>query len=237
MGLAFGYGLGAFSFLGRGALVKFVMGLLGVLFFSLFSFASGSRQAQLNELYAVYNQRFDSSGKYHADPRKAEEFIKAQEAFVAKMVSEGALQQILVVENNYDAKLWVRLFVLQDENQKILTVYWDQGKYTDREVESYLRFRNLQALAEGLKFVPVFDTHAINIKGYYLAAETGGSLQFVYALNAKNKQYAAKNAFLLKEQNRWVLKTEDKKIVTKARLDVWTQWLPPNGGVKSIEFQ
>lgn len=198
---------------------------------------AGDRIAELRSLYMLYNERFDSQGKYRPDERKAEEFIKAQDAFAARMKAEGALQEVILAENSYDGQLWVRLYVFQDESQKILTLYSERGKYQDREVQSFLRFRDLASLEQGLNFVPVMDTHAITVKGFYMVPEKGGTLQLVYAVNIRKKQYAAKNLFLLREGTRWVLKTEQQKVVTKAWLDIWTQFLPPNGGVRSVDFK
>lgn len=198
---------------------------------------AGDRISELRSLYALYNQRFDSQGKYRPDERKAEEFILAQDSFAARMKAEGALQEVLLAENSYDGKLWVRLYVFQDESQKILTLYSERGKYQDREVESFLRFRDLASLEKGLNFVPVMDTHAITVKGYYMTPEKGGTLQLVYAVNIRNKKYAAKNLFLVREGARWFLKTEQQQVVTKAWLDIWTQFFPPNGGVRSVDFR
>lgn len=210
--------------------------VLGILLSVSLSLAQ-SRQADLNALYRLYNQRFDSQGKYHADSRKAEEFIQAQEAFVEKMKAQGALQEVLFVENSYERNLWVRLYVFQNESQSLLTVYWEQGQYQDREVRSFLRFRPLSDLETGLKYIPVMNTHAFVIKGFYMKPASGGSLQLIYARDIRREQFAAENLFLIKTGSKWGLQNQKQQPVRQAWIDVWVQYLPPNGGVRSIRLQ
>lgn len=195
------------------------------------------RYEDLNSLYSLYNQRFDSQGKYHPNDRKAEEFTAAQEKFAQVMKAQGALQEVLRVDNNFDSSLWVRLYVLQDEQGRIMTLYWEQGKYQDEEVRSFLRFRSLPSVSEGLKFIPVFETHAFTIKGFYLTPESGGVLQLIYSQNLRKMQMSALNLYLQKQAGMWGLLSEQQKRISRADIDVWTSLLPPNGGVGNIRCE
>lgn len=221
----------------QGRRMKNLILTLGLLLCASLSRAQ-SHQEDLNALYALFNQRFDSQGKYHADQHKAEEFIKAQEAFAEKMKAQGALQEVLFVENSFERNLWVRLFVLQSESQHLLTLYWEQGRYQDQEVRSFLRFRPLSSLESGLKFVPVMNTYAFVMKGFYMKPESGGSLQLIYASDIRREQFAAENLFLVKSGSGWILQTEKQhQTIHQAWIDIWVQYLPPNGGIRSIRLQ
>lgn len=204
---------------------------------SVFSeaFASDYR-SDLNALYSQYNQRFDAQGKYRPNQRLADEFTQAQEAFAARLKAEGALQEILFVENSFDQKLWVHLYVFRDEQNQLLTVYWEQGKYQDAEVRSYLRFRSLQSVETGLKFVPVMNTHAFTVKSSALNPEVGGALEIIYAENISQQSMRSQKLFLAKNDQRWSLYLDQNHPVSRAWIDVWIRLLPPNGGVRSLKL-
>lgn len=196
-----------------------------------------SRYQELSEIYQNYNQRFDSQGKYRANPRLAEQFTNAQEAFAKRMKDDGALQEILFVENNFAKDLWVRLYVFQDESGRLLTVYWEQGQYQDAEVRSFLRFRTLRDLEQGLRYVPVLSTYAVTFKGTSLSEVHGGSVQIEYAHNLRQNKTEKVDLVLLKGSNgKWGLQSPAGQSIHRASLDIWMQLLPPNGGVRGIQF-
>lgn len=216
-------------------MLKRLLVLILTMSFSLTAHAL-DRSDEINKLYALFNQRFDAQGKYHADASKAAVFTKAQDELVNKFKAEGALKEILLIENNFDSALWVRLFVLQNEQGQIMNFFWEQGKYQDDEVRSYLRFRTLGELAQGLHFVPVFDSYAFSIQGFYMTPQTGGTLQISYAENMRAKKIAYRNIFLLKQSDHWSLQTEQRQLVSKASLNIWVLYLPPNGGVQEMRL-
>lgn len=196
-----------------------------------------SRYQALSDLYQNYNQRFDAQGKYRANPRFAEQFTSAQEAFAKKMKEEGALQEILFVENNFAKDLWVRLYAFQDESGRLLTVYWEQGQYQDAEVRSFLRFRNLRELEQGLRYVPVLSTYAVTFKGISLSEVYGGSVQIEYAHNLRQNKMEKVELVLLKgPHGKWGLQSPGGLPIQRASLDIWIQFLPPNGGVRGIKL-
>lgn len=197
-----------------------------------------SRYQALTELYQIYNQRFDSQGKYRANPRLAEQFTLAQEGFAKKMKDEGALQEILFVENSFNKDLWVRLYVFQDESGRLLTIYWEQGQYQDAEVRSFLRFRNLRELEQGLRYVPVLSTYAVIFKGTALSEVHGGSVQIEYSTNLRQNITEKVDMVLFRgREGRWILHSPLGQLVNRAWLDIWIQFLPPNGGVRSIQLK
>lgn len=210
--------------------------LLGFIFVFAATAKASDRYQELSALYSLYNQRFDSQGKYRPNPRLAEQFIIAQDEFVARMKSRGALQEILLAENNFDYKLWVRLYILEDEAGRLMTFFWEQGKYQDEEVRSFLRFRSLEATAQGLKFVPVLSTYAFVVKGISITADQGGSLQVIFLENIRKGTMSTQTLSLVKSEGRWVLQLEGAKPVSRAWIDVWVNLLPPNGGVRSVRL-
>lgn len=196
-----------------------------------------SRHQALSDLYQSYNQRFDAQGKYRANPRLAEQFTSVQEAFAKRMKEEGALQEILFVENNFAKDLWVRLYVFQDESGRLLTVYWEQGQYQDAEVRSFLRFRTLKELEQGLRYVPVLSTYAVTFKGISLSDIYGGSVQIEYAHNLRQNKMEKVDLVLVKgPEGKWGLQNTSGQPIHQAWLDIWMQFLPPNGGVRGIKL-
>lgn len=211
----------------------FVFGFL--LIFAQTSLAASERYQEIQHLYATYNQRFDSQGKYRRNDRLASEFTALQESFAQRMKSVGALKEILLVENSYDKQLWVRLYVLQDEDSRLITLYWEQGKYQDEEERSFIRFRSLSSVEQGLRFVPVMSTHAFVIQGVQLKVDAGGVLQMTYMENISQQRSKTISLQLVWGTMGWALYLNNK-VVTKAWIDVWVRYLPPNGGVRSVQF-
>ncbi|GIL18614.1 MAG: hypothetical protein BroJett040_23650 [Oligoflexia bacterium] len=195
-----------------------------------------SRIEELRDLYADYNKRFDQFGRYRSDEQQIHNFNLKQDAFVERWKALGAMNEVLLVENDYQKDLWVRLNVLQDEMGNLIGFFYEKGKYYDDEERSYLRAISLNALVKGIGFVPVMKAPALVVKGFYFAPEVGGTLQFQYLQDFSANSWGVAHLFCRKINGMWILQDEKYQQIRRAFIRTWTRWLPPNGGVRDIQL-
>jgi len=157
------------------------------------------------QLINLYRQRFDHNNKYHRDDEKGFEFIKAQESFQSKWTKEGYLHQLLFISNSHSKNIWVRIFVLENEQRELIAIYWDQSQYHDEEVRSYFRFRTADQLKQGLNFISLFDNYAVQVRSLEWHARNGAKLDFSFAKNLKTNVRSAQT-LLLQRDSEWHLK-------------------------------
>lgn len=196
---------------------------------------AATRSEKMYSVFKEYNKRFNN-GQYSPNEQLARDFIKVQNDFFTEMTAQNAMTDLLEVSNDYDSSMQVKLFVIKDENSNFLAVAWQQSSYDDVEQESRLRIRTFDQLNSGIDFVYIFSNYAFNLKGFYMKADQGGSLQLKYNKNFSKSDFGVANLFLLKSKNNWNLYKEDKTQISKANVKIWTRAIPPNGGVTSIDF-
>lgn len=192
-----------------------------------------TRIDKLNLLFSEYNKRF-TSGVYVSNQQQINSFNSQQDAFAADIKNTRGMQSALQITNDYDASLSVQLYLLFDDSLNLLGFYYEKSTYDSEEERSFLRLKLLADLEKGVGFVPVNGAHALTVKGFYFKPSTGGTLQFAYLTDLKNKSYAAVNIFVIKKDQAWGLYNEAYQPVSWADVITWTSFFPPNGGVKQV---
>lgn len=194
---------------------------------------SATRVEQLNQVFANYNKRF-TTGAYVKNSNLANEFTSSQETFVAQMKSIGALKQILVINNDYDNSLIIKLYLLTDEQNSILGFYHEKSSYASNEERSFLRFRLPSVFEQGVGFIRLDSGYALTVKGFYFKPDTSATIQFVYLTDLIKSSVGVLNLFLLKKNEAWGFYTEQYQPVQSAFVKAWTSLFPPSGGISSV---
>jgi hypothetical protein len=211
--------------------MKSFFSFVALLIFSTSVFAS--RIDQMNQLFTDYNVRF-VAGKYVSNSNQIRSFNLQQDALATDFKKSGGLQQVLLLTNDFDKSLSVKLYLLLDENNALFGVYYEKSSYYDEEERSYLRFKALNQLEAGLGFVSVNGTYALKVKGFYFKPNESATLQFAYLTDLKKNSVGSINLFILNRNNSWAIYNESYGIITQADVKTWSSFFPPNGGVKQI---
>jgi len=196
---------------------------------------NGVRQ-KIAQLFSDYNQRF-ANGRYVSNRDQIKTFNLKQDALFAELQKSGNLKKVLFITNDSDESLTVNLYVLFDEGNTLVGLFYEKSQYYDEEERSYLRFSTLPIIAEGLKFIPVNGSHALIVKGHYFTAEKGGTLQFNFLKDLNSNTWGALNLFLINRGQGWRLYNTQYQLLSEAYVTTWTSLFPPNGGVKDIQIK
>ncbi|MFN7453863.1 MAG: hypothetical protein ACK5RO_04305, partial [Pseudobdellovibrionaceae bacterium] len=198
-----------------------------------------TRAERVNQLYALYNQRFDAQGNFVENRQQTRSFIQAQDRLIAEFRLEGAIQSGMIVRNSFKEKVWVQVDFVIHEDGSLLGLIYERGEYNSELAKSILRIRSIEGIKQGETFVEILETAAVSVKAKDSFENRGGGLiDLHYVTNLKEKKYALLNVEARRiGPQQWIFVDPPMNTVLKQiDLEIWFGLFPPNGGVEKVKL-
>lgn len=191
---------------------------------------------QLNQLFSDYNKRF-VDGSYVKNTQQIQMFTKQQESLAAQLKASQSLRKVLVINNDITSALVITLYALVDDKNSLVGIYYEKSAYLSDNDKSFLRFRLISHLKDGLGFISVNGSHALTVKGHGIPTDGSAKIQFIFLTDAQSKQTSTVHLHLRRNNNAWNFFATNNRPASLAKVHTWTTLSPVNGGVRRITLE
>lgn len=180
---------------------------------------------QMNDVIRLYNK----SGK---EPIWRSEFISEQNKFINRMKNEGAVDEVLRINNSYDNAYHCSFSVIKKENGNILAILFESNF---GDFAKILKIYSVTHMKRGVNLLRVAEPRSFSVRIEEDSLRNQFSLVFSYIEDFNERKFSEKKLTLKSQRQSWNLfDFESGNYVNSAIVDIWYQFT--NGGVRNVKF-